>query len=388
MYIIKTYNKISEAGRRAFDENNYTILDKTDHPDAVIVHSTPLHDMTFAPELKAIVRVGAGVNTIPVDRCTEAGIAVFNTPGGNANAVKELTIAAMIMACRNVQGASAWVNSLKDGEEEPGKTVEKGKEVYRGPEIRGKRIGIIGVGAIGSRMARACYDLGMIVTGYDPHLSTHRKEELKQFLTFTDDLDHLLAENDFITVHIPLNAQNESFIGKEAIAKMKDGVHLINYARGPIVDDDALIEALENGKVKTYATDFPTRRQLGRPNVVCTPHLGAGTPEADENCAVMASQQIKEFLENGNVCNSVNYPDIAFARAEGDRITVFHHNKVGMLGEITEKLAAAGMNIENLVNKARGEMAYTILDFNTAVPDEMADLLGTIPGVIKVRIFH
>lgn len=388
MFTVQTYNKISEAGKRAFNEERYTIEEKTDKPDAIIVHSTPLHDLKFAPTLKAIVRVGAGVNTIPVDRCTENGIAVFNTPGGNANAVKELTIAAMIMACRNVQGASAWVNSLKDGEEEPGKTVEKGKEVYRGPEIMGKKIGIIGVGSIGSRMAKACYDLGMIVTGYDPYLTNHRKEELKQYLTFTDNVDDIYADNDFVTVHIPLSAQNEGFVGKDAIAKMKNGVYLINYARGPIVDNDAIVEALEAGKIKAYVTDFPTKNQLGRPNVICTPHLGAGTPEADENCAVMAARQIADFLENGNVRNSVNYPDIAFERAGGDRVTIFHHNKVGMLGVITEKVAAADLNIENLVNKARGGNAYTILDFDENVPETLTDILEKIDGVIKVRIFH
>lgn len=387
MFTIQTYNKISEAGKRAFDVTNYTIEEKTDRPDAIIVHSTPLHDLKFAPTLKAIVRVGAGVNTIPVDRCTEAGIAVFNTPGGNANAVKELVVAATIMACRNVQNASAWVNSLKDGENEPGKTVEKGKEVYRGPEIMGKRLGIIGVGAIGSRVAKAFYDLGMTVTGYDPYLTNHRKEELKQYLTFTDDVNEIYEHNDFITIHIPVNEQNEGFVGRDGIAKMKDGVYLINYARGPVVDNDAVVEALETGKIKAYATDFPTRKELGRANVVCTPHLGAGTPEADENCAVMASHQIKEFLENGNVQNSVNYPDISFARAGGDRVTLFHYNKVGMLGIITDKVAAAGLNIENLVNKARGNMAYTILDFNDTVPDTLEDILGKIDGVIKVRIF-
>lgn len=387
MFTVQTYNKISEVGRRAFDENNYTITENTDRPDAIIVHSTPLHDLKFAPTLNAIVRVGAGVNTIPVDRCTKAGIAVFNTPGGNSNAVKELTIAAMIMACRNVQNASTWVNSLKDGENEPGKAVEKGKEVYRGPEIMGKHIGIVGVGAIGSRMAKACNDLGMIVTGYDPYLNNHRKEELRQYLTFTDNVDELYANNDFITVHIPLSAQNEGFIGKEAIAKMKDGVYLINYARGPIVDNDAVVEALETGKIKAFATDFPTKKELGRPNVVCTPHLGAGTPEADENCAVMAAKQIKDFLENGNVTNSVNYPDVTFERAGGDRVTIFHHNKVGMLGIITEKVAAAGLNIENLINKAKNDMAYTILDFETGVPETLADTLAGIEGVIKVKIF-
>ncbi len=388
MFTVKTYNKISEAGKRAFDEAKYAISETATDPDAIIVHSTPLHDLQFNPALRAIVRVGAGVNTIPVDRCTGAGIAVFNTPGGNANAVKELTLAAMIMVCRNVQGASAWVNSLAGEESEPGKTVEKGKEVYRGTEVMGKKIGIIGVGAIGSRMAKACYDLGMSVVGYDPYLANHRKDELKQYLAFTDDVDDIYKECDFISVHIPLNPQNEGFVSAEAIAKMRDGVYLINFARGPVVDNDAVVEALDSGKIKGYATDFPTRKELGRVDTVCMPHLGAGTPQADENCAIMASIQIKDYLENGNIKNSVNFPDVVFARADGARITVFHHNKVGMLGEITERVSAAGLNIENLVNKARGEVAYTILDFNVGVPESLANALADIDGVIKVRIFE
>lgn len=387
MFTIQTYNKISNAGRKAFDENKYVITEDTKTPDAIIVHSTPLHDLEFAPTLRAIVRVGAGVNTIPVDRCTKAGIAVFNTPGGNANAVKELTLAAMIMLCRNVQSASAWVNSLKGEESEPGKTVEKGKEVYRGPEIMGKKLGIIGVGAIGSRMAKACYDLGMTVKGYDPYLSNNRKDELKQYLTFVGDVNEIYEDSDIISVHIPLNKENEGFVDAAAIEKMQDGVYLINFARGPVVDNDAVVAALDAGKIKGYATDFPTRNELGRADTVCMPHLGAGTPQADENCAIMASIQIKDYLENGNIRNSVNFPDVAFARADGDRITLFHYNKVGMLGTITEKVSAAGLNIENLVNKARNDVAYTILDFNVSVPESLINELSEIDGIIKVRIF-
>ncbi|MBQ9427907.1 MAG: 3-phosphoglycerate dehydrogenase [Clostridia bacterium] len=387
MFTIQTYNKISDAGRRAFDETKYTITEDTKNPDAIIVHSTPLHDLEFAPSLRAIVRVGAGVNTIPVDRCTKAGIAVFNTPGGNANAVKELTIAAMIMSCRNVQPASAWVNSLAGGESDPGKTVEKGKEVYRGTEIMGKTIGIIGVGAIGSRVAKACYDLGMTVIGYDPYLLNHRRDELKQYVNFVSDVKELYAAADFVSIHIPQNEANMNFLDADAIAAMKDGVYIVNYARGGVVDNDAIVAALDAGKVKGYATDFPTVNELGRKDVVCTPHLGAGTPQADENCAIMASIQIKDYLEDGNIKNSVNFPDISFARAGGDRITLFHNNRVGMLGEITEKVTAAGLNIENLLNKGRGDYAYTILDFNVEVPEALIGDLEKIEGMVKVRLF-
>ena len=314
MYKIKTFNKISEVGKNAFDEK-YQISDDFDNYDAIIVHSTPLHDVNFPKELKAIVRVGAGVNTIPVDKLTKEGIAVFNTPGGNANAVKELVICSMISISRNVIAAEKWVNSLKGEDAEPGKAVEKGKEVFRGPELLGKTIGIIGVGAIGSRVAKACHDLGMIVKGYDPYLSNNRKDELKQYVKFYDFIDEVYSDSDYVTIHIPFNKENEKFLNKNAIDKMKNGVYLINYARGQVVDNDAVLEAVNSRKIQAYATDFPTKSELCNEHIFSTPHLGAGTPEADENCAIMASQQIREYLENGNIINSVNLPNINFDRA-------------------------------------------------------------------------
>jgi len=387
MFKIKQFNHISEAGRRALPADQYLLAEEVADPDAILVRSAPLYDLVFGDRLKAIFRVGAGTNTIPIDRCTESGIAVFNTPGGNANAVKELTIAAIISVMRNVEAASAWVRSLGE-EAEAGKTVEQGKETFRGPELLGKRIGILGVGAIGSRMARTCDNLGMEVLGYDPYLPHLRRLELKQHLHFVDDVSELYESCDIVTVHIPLNGQNREFINRDAISKMKDGVYLINYARGEVVDNDAVCEALDSGKIKAYATDFPTVRQLSLPNVFCTPHLASGTPEAEENCAMMAVRQARDYLENGNVTNSVNFPDVSFARAEGDRITILHHNKVGMLGLITDRAAGMGLNIENLVNKARGEIAYTILDFNDAVPAALEEALAKIDGVIRVRVIR
>lgn len=385
MYKIKTFNKISEAGKRAFNEN-YIISDEEKDYDAIIVHSTVLHDEVFPKTLKAIVRVGAGVNTIPVDKCTKEGIAVFNTPGGNANAVKELTVATMICVARNVLAAEKWVTSLKGEDSEPGKAVEKGKEKFRGPELLGKNIGIIGLGAVGGRVARACHDLGMKVKGYDPYLSNARKEELKQFVKFYDNVDEVYEDSEFVSIHIPYNKENEKFLGKDAIDKMMDGVYLINFARGQVVDNDAILQAINSGKIKGFATDFPTKAQLGNEHVLATPHLGAGTPEADENCAIMASQQIKEYLENGNIINSVNFPNISFDRANGDRVTILHKNKVGMLGQITDKISAAGLNIENLANKGRGDIAYTILDFDVAIKDDVKELIESIDDVITVRI--
>ncbi len=386
MYYIRLYDHLADAGRKIFSDTKYTIKETGDHPDGIMVHSTPLFDIPLNPELKSIVRIGAGVNTIPVDECTKKGICVFNCPGGNANAVKELTLAAIIMTMRNGVAAMNWVKSLPGDESDPGKTVEKGKDVFKGPEIMGKTMGIIGVGAIGSRMARACDDLGMKVYGYDPYLSHSRVQELRQYAEFVDDVDELLEKCDIVTVHIPLDEKNKDFIDAEKIGKMKDGVYLVNYARGPIVNDDALLAALDSGKVKAYITDFPTTRQMKHENVFFTPHLGAGTPEADENCAVMAAKQTIDYIENGNITNSVNFPDVSFARADGARVTVIHENKVGMLGLMTEKIAADGLNIENLVNKARGALAYTIFDFNTGVPDNLGDKLSAIDGVIRVRV--
>ncbi|MBQ2997900.1 MAG: phosphoglycerate dehydrogenase [Oscillospiraceae bacterium] len=384
MYIINTYNKIGRAGLDMYDKEKYVITDVLDQPDAIMVHSAPLHDVDMGKNLKAIVRVGAGVNTIPVERLTEEGVAVFNTPGGNANAVKELTVAAIVMISRNVEAAAAWVKGLNTTE--PGKEVEKGKEAFRGPEIMGKKIGIIGVGAIGSRMAKACSDLGMDVIGYDPYLLPARKKELRAYLNFTNDVEEIHKTCDYITIHVPLTAETKDYIGTAEFEMMKPGVYLINYARGPVINNEAVVEALKNGKVKAYATDFPTAEQLELSNVFATPHLGAGTPEADENCAKMAAKQIMDYLENGNIVNSVNLPAVSFPRAAGGRITIIHHNKPGMLGVITEKVANAGMNIENLVNKSRDTVAYTILDFDEDVPSALAETLEQLDGVMRVRV--
>ena len=388
MFNIKTYDKVAPAGVKAFNTEKYKLDDNIKNPDGILVHSTILHDIEFNPELKSIVRIGAGVNTIPVDRCTDAGIAVFNCPGGNANAVKELTIAAMIMAMRNGFAAMEWVKSLPPEETEAGNTVEKGKSAYRGPELMGKTIAIVGVGAIGSRMAKACHDLGMQVYGYDPYLNHNRVAELKQYCTFVDSLEELLPLGDVVTIHSPLNDETKNLIGEKEIALMKDGVYLVNYARGPILNEEAINKALESGKVKAFATDFPTPKQMRMKNVVFTPHLAAGTPEADENCAVMAARQTIDYLENGNISNSVNMPDVSFVRAEGARVCIFHKNVVGMLGKITDIVSSNKLNIENLVNKGKGEIAYTILDFNDEVPKSIADAIGSIEGVIRVRVIE
>ena len=388
MYKIQLYDKLAQAGYKAFKEDMYSIKEEQVDPDGILVHSTPLHEVEFGPNLKSIVRIGAGVNTIPVEKLTQMGVAVFNCPGGNANAVKELSIAAMIMLMRNGLRAMQWVKSLPIEESEAGKTVEKGKEQFKGREILGKTIGVIGAGAIGGRMVKACHDLGMKVLAYDPYLATSRVQELSEKCRFVEDLDELLAASDVVTIHIPANEKNKEFIDAEKIDKMKDGVYIINYARGQVVDNDAICDALDSKKVAGFATDFPTPRQMQRDDVIFTPHLGAGTPEADINCSIMAARETMEYIENGNIENSVNLPNVSFARTDGPRICVIHQNIVGMLGKMTDSVVVAGLNIENLVNKAKGEVAYTIMDFNTAVPEDVVKKIEAIDGVIRVRVIE
>lgn len=385
MYIVKNYSKFSKEGLKEFGEN-YKVEKDAKNYDAIIVHSTPLHDEKFSKDLKIIVRVGAGVNTIPVDKLTKEGVAVFNTPGGNANAVKELTIATLICICRNVKLADKWVCSLSNGNEEPGKEVEKGKEKFVGPEIMGKTVGILGLGNVGGRVAKALFYLGVKVIGYDPYLSNHLKEDIKTYVKLVDDVNELYEKSDIVSVHIPFSKENEKFVNKAAIDKMKKGVYLVNLARGQVVDNDYIVKMLNEGKIKAYATDFPTKAMLTMDNVLCTPHLGAGTPEAEVGCDCMAAMEIKEFLENGNVQNSVNFPCITMQREEGSRITILHQNKIGMLEKITELITKDKLNIENLANKGRGEIAYTILDFANKIPKTILKQIDQIEGVIKSRI--
>ena len=388
MYNIQILNNVAAEGLSVFDKTKYNITaEPVKDPDGIMVRSKPIHDMEFGPNLKVIARCGAGVNNIPLERCTKLGICVVNAPGGNANAVKELTVAAIIMTMRNGFQAMNWVRNLSDEDSAYGKNVvESGKEVFRGPEIMGKSIAIIGVGNVGSRMAKACHDLGMKVIGYDPYLSHVRQQELRAYLEFANSYEDAIKGADVVTVHTPLDESTKHMVDAKSIALMKDGVYLANFARGGIVDGDAVCNALESGKIAGYATDFPTPRMKKMDKVFCTPHLASGTPEAEINCAVMGARQTRDYIENGNIVNSVNLPDVSFARADGDRITIIHENKVGMLGLMTEKVAALGLNIENLVNKAKEGIAYTILDFNGETPAALAETLQAIDGVIRVRV--
>ncbi len=386
MYKIKRYNKVAEIGLQDFTSDKYSIVDNEENPDIILVRSTPLHNEKFGDNLKAVTRIGAGVNTIPIDKLTQMGVCVFNCPGGNANAVKEMTIAAMIAEMRNMPKAMEWVKSLSDEDIAAGGAVESGKEKFRGPEILGKTIGVIGAGAIGSRMIRSCCALGMNVLAYDPYLTHSKLQELSQYAKFVSELDELLEASDVVTVHIPLNEKTKGFIGAKEIAKMRDGAFLINYARGPILDNDAVCDALDSKKLAGFATDFPTPRQAKRDDIIVTPHLASGSPEAENNCSVMAARQTIDYIENGNISNSVNFPDVRFARAEGPRVCVIHENKVGMLGKMTDNVVSHGLNIENLVNKARGNLAYTIMDFSEQIPASLTKDIETIDGVIRVRV--
>lgn len=385
MYKIQTYDKLAKAGYDTFDLNRYSIENEQDNPDGILVHSTPLFNINFGDNLKSIVRIGAGVNTIPVAELTQKGVAVFNCPGGNANAVKELTISAMIQVMRNGVLAMNWVKALPDEETEQGKVIEKGKSRFRGPEIMGKTIGVVGAGAIGSIMMKSCQALGMKVLAYDPYLSKEKVNNLSQYGRFVKDIDELLKESDIVTIHIPFNKENEKFIDAKKIEKMKDGVYVINYARGQIMDNDAICDYIENGKIAGFATDFPTPREMKLDKVFFTPHLGAGTPEADINCSVMAANQTMDYIENGNVVNSVNFPNVSFARSGGTRICVLHKNVVGMLGKFTDACVSLGLNIENLINKSRDGIAYTIMDFDNTIDGKLKEMIAAIAEVIMVR---
>ena len=385
MFVIKTFNKISSTSKNIMGEN-FTFDENAKSYDGIMVRSADLKEEAFDERCIAITRVGAGVNNIPIDKCTEKGIAVFNTPGGNANAVKELTIAGIISVARNVKASGDWLTSVKDEDIDLSKTVEKEKSKYVGTEILGKTIGVLGLGQVGGKVARALHGLGMNVIGYDLYLNPHQKQELKQYVDIVDSIDTVLENSDFISLHMATTDETKGFVNAANIEKMKDGVFIINYARGELVNHDDLVEALKSGKVKGYATDFPDKKELGLPNVLSTPHLGASTMEAEENCAAMAASEMKDFILNGNINNSVNFPNVTIARSTGTRVTVLHKNRVGMLEEITNKVAEFKLNIEGLANKGRKDIAYTILDFSTAIPtDDVIKKINEIKDVIRIR---
>ena len=385
MYKIKTYNKISKTGLAAFDDK-YTIGDEVENADGAIVRSAALHEVEFPESLKAIARAGAGTNNIPIDRCSEQGIVVFNTPGANANAVKELVIAAMLISSRRVISGIEWVKTLKGNGKEVGKMVEKGKSAFAGPEIKGKTIGVVGLGAIGVMVANAANALGMTVYGYDPYLSVKSAWNLTHNAVHIYDINEIFEKCDYITVHVPLTDDTKGLINKDTIAKMKDGVRILNFARGELVNTDDIKAALESGKVAAYVTDFPSDDIIGVDGVIAVPDLGASTPESEDNCASMAARELIDYIENGNIVNSVNLPEITMPRSGKHRVCIIHRNIPNMLTAITGIFAGDNVNIENLLNKSRGNYAYSMLDIDEANTSAVADKIGAIDGVIRVRV--
>lgn len=385
MYKILTLNKISENGLKKFPET-YTYSSEEANPDAILVRSASMHEMEFDANTKAIARAGAGVNNIPLDRCSEKGIVVFNTPGANANAVKELVLCAMLMSSRKIVSALDWVKTLKGNGAEVSKMVEKGKSAFAGPEIKGKKLGVIGLGAIGVLVANAADALGMEVYGYDPYLSVDAAWSLSRTIHHAASQDEIFKNCDYITLHVPLTPDTKEVICKKNIDLMKDNVRIMNFARGDLVKNEDLLKALNNSKVAAYATDFASDELIGAPGVIILPHLGASTPESEDNCAVMAVAEIRDFLENGNITHSVNMPDVAVPRTGRTRITIIHKNVPNVISKITTTVADENINIDNMVNKSRGEYAYTMLDTDTDVSEEAIAAITQLEETVKVRV--
>ena len=387
MFKIKTMNKISPKGLAQLPTDSYIVGDDVMNEDGILVRSAKLHEYPFPENLRAIARAGAGTNNIPVDRCSEAGIVVFNTPGANANAVKELVLCAMLVASRDVMGGSAWVREQAQTEGvDVAATVEKGKAAFVGPELYRKTLGVIGLGAIGALVANVALSLGMEVYGYDPYLSVDAALRLDRHVHVVKDIAELYKVSDYITIHVPYMDETRHTIDADALAAMKDGVRVINLARGELVDDDAMIAALESGKAACYVTDFPNNKITLAKHVVAIPHLGASSPESEENCAVMAAQELRDYLENGNIKNSVNFPNVEMERTGVQRLCVIHRNIPAMLANITRQLSEDGVNVPNMTNKSKGDYAYTIVDVDSPVTDEAIADLKAIPGIIRMRL--
>ena len=389
MYRIKTLNKISSAGLDQLDKSRFQVGNDVENEDGILVRSAAMHDYVFPDALRAIARAGAGTNNIPIDRCSENGIVVFNTPGANANAVKELVIAALLIASRDILGGAEWVQEQAHTPNvDLVAAVEKGKSAFVGPELYRKTLGVIGLGAIGALVCNIALDLGMDVYGYDPFLSVDAALRLDRHVHVVKNVDDLYRVSDYITIHIPYNNDTKDFINAEAISKMKGQVRVLNLARGGLVNDDDMIAALESGRVARYITDFPDDKIAPVKNVIAFPHLGASTPESEENCARMAADQLKDYLINGNIKNSVNLPNVSQEWSGISRVCLIHKNIPAMLTRITSILADEGVNVENMTNKSRKDYAYTMVDLNSRIKDTVADELRAIPGMIRVRVLN
>ena len=386
MFKILTLNNISVAGLDRLARDKYEIASEIVHPDAILLRSFKMHEMEIPETLKAVGRAGAGVNNIPVEKLTGMGIPVFNTPGANANAVKELVVAALLMASRNLTQAWDYARNLEGDDAAIAKAVEAGKKKYVGAELPGKTLGVIGLGAIGGQIANAVIALGMKVIGYDPTVTIQHAWKLSAEVERALSFEELLSAADYITFHVPLIDATKKMLNAERIKHMKQNAIVLNFARGGIVDDDAVIKALDGGKLYAYINDFPTNENKNHPRVVSLPHLGASTFEAEENCAVMVADQIQDYLENGNITNSVNFPEMKMPRAGASRIAISNSNIPNMVGQITSVLADSGINIVDMLNKSRGDIAYNLLDLGTEVGKDIADKMKKIEGVLAVRI--
>jgi D-3-phosphoglycerate dehydrogenase len=389
MFKIQTLNKIDSEGLKLFPLSDYEIASEIPNADAIVLRSYKMHDMELPASLKAVARAGAGVNNIPVEKCTEKGIVVFNTPGANANGVKELVIAGLLMASRDIIDSVIWAKSLIGKGDEVPALIEQGKKNFAGQEIKGKTLAVIGLGAIGVLVANAATALRMKVVGYDPYMSVKHALKLSREVTWVEGIQPLLAQADYVTINIPLTPDTQGYINKEKFRMMKDGVRILNFARGGLVDTQSLQEAIDSGKVARYITDFPDEEMLKMKNVISIPHLGASTSESETNCAIMAAEQVKDFLENGNIKNSVNFPEAAMERNGGARILIANKNIPNMVSQISSVLAAGGINIDNMLNKKRDEIAYNIIDVaQKNIDEQVKTKLQSIEGVFMVRIIQ
>ena len=385
MHKILTLNNISVAGLERLPREDYEVASEIQHPDAILLRSFKMHDMEIPATLKAVGRAGAGVNNIPVDKMSEAGIPVFNAPGANANAVKELVITGMLLACRNICQAWDFARELEGEDAEITKQVEAGKKNFGGFELPGRTLGVVGLGAIGRQVANAAVSLGMNVVGYDPGITVEGAWELSANVDKATSVDELMSKVDFVTFHVPLIDATKNMINAERLKIMKDNVIILNFARGGIVDDEAVSAAIKAGKVYAYVCDFPSNLLKKHERVIALPHLGASTAEAEDNCAIMVADEVSDYLENGNVTNSVNFPAVYMARTEGYRIGIVNSNVPNMVGQISTAMADAGLNIIDLLNKSKGDLAYTLADVDKEIPQGVIDQIASIDGVLAVR---
>ncbi len=387
MYNIQLYNKIASVGTDVFDRSKYAVSDTLENPDGILVRSASLHEVTFGSRLKAIARAGAGVNNIPLDRCAEEGIVVFNTPGANANAVKELTLAALLMASRDITGGVSWVKAQK-GKEDVAKLAEKEKARFAGCELKGKTLGVIGLGAIGGMVANTATHLGMEVVGFDPYITVEAAWSISRSVKKASSYDEIFTSCDYISVHVPATKETKGMFCAEAFAKMKDGVRIINLSRGELVNSADMLAAVQSGKVASYVTDFADDILVdAHDHIVIMPHLGASTEESEDNCAVMAAKELDEFLTNGNIRNSVNYPSASMAHDGDARICVMHRNIPGVLSGVSSEVASHNVNIEHMLNRSKGDYAYTILEIIGDLPEGIVEDLKKIEGVIRVNLY-